>query len=48
MIVRDSAFEQPLDFRTTGEADVQYERKALSTELASLAARPRGADGVSS
>jgi signal transduction histidine kinase len=47
MIVRDSAFEQPLVLSyDAGAADVQYERKALSTELASLAARPRGADGV--
>ncbi len=47
LIVRDSAFEQPLVLSyDAGAADVQYERKALSTELASLAARPRGADGV--
>ena len=47
LIVRDSAFELPLVLRIRrgGAADVQYERKPLSTELASLAARARESDG---
>ncbi|HTX59989.1 MAG TPA: HAMP domain-containing sensor histidine kinase [Verrucomicrobiae bacterium] len=47
LIVRDSAFELPLVLTASdGASDVAYERKALSTELASLAARARATDRV--
>jgi signal transduction histidine kinase len=47
LIVRDSAFEQPLVLTyALGDDDVAYERKALATELASLVARTRDAEGV--
>jgi signal transduction histidine kinase len=47
LIVRDSAFELPLVLSfSAGEGDVIYERKALSTELASLAARADQSEGV--
>jgi signal transduction histidine kinase len=47
LVVRDSAFEQPLVLSyAPGDADVAYERKPLSTELASLVARMRTSEEV--
>lgn len=48
LIVRDSAFDQPLVLSyAQGDADVRLERRALETELASLAERVRQTPGVS-
>jgi signal transduction histidine kinase len=47
LVVRDSSFEQPLVLSyALDDDDVAYERKALSTELASLVARTRTAQEV--
>lgn len=47
LIVRDSAFELPLTIEhKLGETDTSLQRGALSTELASLAARARENPGV--
>jgi signal transduction histidine kinase len=47
LIVRDTAFDQPLVLSyARGDADVSYERKVPSAELASLAARVRNTGGV--
>jgi signal transduction histidine kinase len=47
LIVRESAFDQPLVLSyAPGDADVTYERKPLSTELASLTARTPDAERV--
>jgi signal transduction histidine kinase len=47
LIVREAAFGPPLVLSyTAGNGDVTYERRPLSRELASLAARAVGTDGV--
>jgi signal transduction histidine kinase len=47
LIVRDSAFELPLTIELgRGEDDTAFRRGALSTELASLAARARETPGI--
>ena len=47
LVVRDSAFELPLIIGYAGgDAEISLERRALSTELASLAQRTRESSGV--
>jgi signal transduction histidine kinase len=47
LVVRDSSFERPVIFSyAAGDTDVAYERKALPTELASLAERTRTGEVV--
>jgi signal transduction histidine kinase len=47
LIVRNSAFELPLTIEYgRGDADISFERRGLSTELASLVARAREHGGV--
>ncbi len=46
LIVRDAPFQAPLSFAYVAGTEVRVERLALSTELASLAARALETDGV--